>query len=226
MSTRVIVILILLSSLSKGRADESQELKKQAVQQRLSAIGDMGAGVYEIKTDKKGRIVSCVVVGKARISTVVGKTKGLEIAREKAVLGASAEYVRWLKQDVSVYSSSDDETVILIGGTEEGDNESLGEAGKSIEKSSKRMESVAKGLVRGLQVLHKQVNADGKEYTIILGWSAATADAAKGIDSKESPQKPSIEKPLAKTNPAEAKRIDKQIEDESSTSDEAEKFLK
>lgn len=201
---------LLVSSLP-ARADDTEKA--------MAKIATLGPGVHAIKTDKKGRIVSCVVVGQARISTVLGKSKGLQVARDKARLDASAQYAKWLNEHVSVFESSEDETILFLEGNEENDKAAMKEAGKSVEKQSKKMQSISQGLVRGLQVLHAQQTGDDKTYTIVMGWDAKTAAKIKGIaetdDAKpddEPAKKPKSKKP-------------DQIEDKSVTSPDAKKFL-
>src|SRR5207247_5089550 len=116
---------------------------------------DAGVPPHTIKKDKQGRIQSVVVVGKSRISTVLGPAKGLEVARQRAELDAKAQFVKWLKESVRVQTKADDETVILLEGN---DKDGQRESGKTVEKTSQQMESIAQGLIRGLQVLYVEVN--------------------------------------------------------------------
>lgn len=203
-----------------------------SIEERMAKIAALGPGVHSIQKDKKGHITACVVVGQARISTTLGKAKGMENARDKANLACSAEFVKWLKEEVNVYQSNDEETVTLIEGSEQGEDESLKESAKSVEKSSKKMESLSKGLVRGLQVLHKEVDGDGKTYTVVKGWNADTADGVKKVaadlasdepESKESKNKKPTGEAGGKTS--KDKKIDKDIESGSATSDDAAEFL-
>lgn len=227
----ITAFLLLALPLYAQEADDA-EGKQPTVEQAMAKIAQLGPGVHAIKKDKKGRIVSCVVVGQARISTALGKAKGIELARDKANLAASAEFVKWLKEDAKVYQSADEESVIILEGSEDGDDDSLAESGKDVEKTSRRMESVSQGLIRGLQILHKEVDGDGKTYTIVKGWKADTADGVKKIaaslsaddDAKSGSTKP---KPgTASTGQAKPKsKIDKDIESGSTTSDNAKDFL-
>lgn len=193
------------------------------VEEAMAQIVALGPGVHNIQKDKKGRITSCIVVGQARISTALGKTKGSELAREKANLACSAEFVKWLKEEVTAYQSNDEETVILLEGTEGADDESLKESAKSVEKSSSKMESISKGLVRGLQIIHKAVDGESKTYTIVKGWKADTADGVKRISSDLASDEPAPEKTAAKSSTK--KKIDKEIESGTATSGAASDFL-
>ncbi len=200
----------LLVTALPARADDTKKA--------MAKIATLGPGVHAIKTDKQGRIVSCVVVGQARISTVLGKSKGLQVARDKARLDASVQYTKWLNENVSVFESSEDETILFLEGHEANDEKALKESGKAVEKTTKKMQSISQGLVRGLQVLHTEVSGDDKTFTIVMGWDAKTAAKVKGIAEADDgkPDEP------AKT--PRSKKPD-QIEDRSVTSPDAKKFL-
>ena len=184
-------------------------------------LADLGPGVHEIKTDKKGRITSCIVIGQARVSTVLGKAKGTPVARDKARLDCSVQFVKWLGEKVAVYESSEDETILFLEGNKENDAAARKESGKAVEKSTKKMESVSNGLVRGLQVLHVEVSDKDRTYTLVMGWDRKTADKVKGIAESDGDETPA-KKPV---DPADPKRPDK-IDDKSVTSPDLKKFLK
>ncbi len=226
---RLIAPLLVCTLLLGGQVSQADEEDGPSVEEQMAKIAALGPGVHNIQKNKKGNITAFVVVGQARISTSLGKAKGLELARNKANLACSAEFVKWLKEEVSVYESNDEETVILLEGSEEGDDESLSESGKSVEKSSKKMESLSKGLVRGLQLLHKEVDGDGKTYTVIKGYKADTAEGAKKIAADLASDEPESKEPNSKKPTVEAggkkKRIDKEIESGSVTSDDAAEFF-
>lgn len=226
----LVVCLLLLGG--QGLFAQEDDDDGPSIEEQMAKIAALGPGVHSIQKDKKGRITACVVVGQARISTALGKAKGMENARDKANLACSAEFIKWLKEEVNVYQSNDEETVILLEGSEEGEDESLKESAISVDKSSKKMESLSKGLVRGLQVLHKEVDGDGKTYTVVKGWSADTADGVKKVatdlasdesESKDSKNKKPTGEAGGKTS--KDKKIDKDIEGGSATSDDAAKFL-
>jgi hypothetical protein len=98
----------------------------------------------------------------------------------------------------------------------------LKESGKVVEKTTTRYESIAEGLVSGLQLLHVEVSGDDKTYTLVLGWDAATARAAGKIDDTKEDNK----KPDGGKKPGEGKKpADKKVRDKKVTSDEAKKIL-
>jgi len=225
--TLVIFTLLLGGHVSFGQ--EAEEDDGPSMEEQMAKIAALGTGVTAIQKNKQGHITSCLVVGQARISTVLGKAKGIENARNKANLDCSAQFVKWLKEEVNLYESNDEETVTLMEGSEEGDDESLNESGKSVEKSSKKMESLSKGLVRGLQVLHKEVDGDGKTYTVVKGWKADTAEGVKKVAadlaSDEPESKDSKKSGEAGSKKPKDKKIDKDIESDNATSDDAADFL-
>lgn len=228
---RLIVPFVVCTLLLGGQISHAQNEEDDAssFEERMSNIVALGRGVHNPQKDKKGRITACVVVGQARISTVLGKAKGTENARDKANLACSAEFVKWLKEEVSVYQSNDEETVILLEGEEGGDDESLKESAKSVEKSGKKMESLSKGLVRGLQLLHKEVDGDGKTYTVVKGWKADTAEGVKKVAADLASDKSELSDSRDKKSTGEAggkkKKLDKDIESSSATSDDAAEFF-
>ena len=93
------------------------------------------------------------------------------------------------------------------------------------------MESLSKGLVRGLQFVHKEVDGDGKTYTVIKGWKADTAEGVKKISDDLASDEPATkDKKAGKTGSTKEgaepkKKIDKEIESGSTTSDDAADFL-
>ena len=190
------------------------------VETALSKIAEAGPGVYAIQKDAQGRITSCIVVGQSRISTVLGAAKGKEIARDRARLDASAQFVTWLKEKVSVHVKSDDQATLFLEGAEGNDKDALKESGKAVESTSKTMDSVAEGLIRGLQVLQVAVSGKDKTYTILMGWEAKTAAATNAVEKTNESGKPDLDS----KKPDETKP-DKKIEGKIITTDDAKKFL-
>ena len=222
------------------RADDKVAAKDDDAQAKaMSQIAQLGQGVHKVKTDDKGRIKSCVVVGQSRISTVLGKAKGLETARQRAALAARAEFVKWLKEKVSVHETTDDETILFLEGAEENDKDARKESSKAVEKTSKKMKSVAEGLVRGMQLLHMETSSKDKTYTLVYGWDRKTAEATKQVredlndESKDGTRPKDGVKPPKERKGGEGtdksspdkKAPDKKIEDKKVTSKDAKKFL-
>jgi hypothetical protein len=204
-----VVVAVLLAFASTVSADDKdKEAKKAAID--YSKIAEAGPGVYKVVTDLAGRILSCLVVGSSRISTVLGAAKGKEIARQRAALQADVEFVKWLKAKVSVHERREDETILFLEGHEDNDKDALREAGKATEKTTVLFQSVAKGLVRGMQVKHFEINAKEATLTVVKLWKARTASAVKDVEKDlKSPAKTGGKKP-----------IDKKIEDKKVTIDD------
>jgi hypothetical protein len=197
---------------------------KSPAELAMAKIAALGPGVHAIQKDKKGRITSCIVVGQSRISTALGKAKGLEVARKRADLNASAEFVKWLKQDVTVVENNDDETVSLLEGTEEAKEDTQKESGKAVEKNSNKMTSISQGLVRGLQVLHVKTDGANKTFTVLKGWKGDTSEAVKKVASDS--KKDESDTAETGTSKSESKKTkpksgDKEISDSESSSPDA-----
>jgi len=209
MKARVFAALVIAATACTLQAQDAD------VEKALSKIAQLGEDVYKVKTDKQGRITSCIVVGQSRISTVLGRAKGLQDAQTKARLRASAVFVKWLKENVSVHVDGDGETINFLEGSKDNDAQALKEAGKAIEKTSEKFKSVSSGMVRGLQRLHVEISEKNETYTIVMGWSADTSRAIekieKGGDGKGAPKNKNSKKPG--------------IGDKKVTSDDAKKFL-
>ena len=210
MKTRILAAMIVAVSACTLRGQDAE------VEKALSKIAQLGPGVHAIKRDKQGRITSCIVVGQSRVSTVLGKVRGLQDARAKARLDASGQFVKWLKEKVSVHEKNEDEVILFLQGSEDNDKSAQQESGKAVEKTTKRFESASKGMVRGLQVLHVEVSDKDKSFTLLMGWSAENARAVekleKGTDDKSGSKGSSNSKKPG-------------IGDKKVTSDDAKKFL-
>ena len=228
----VVVLTFALAAATALAADKNEGAKPKAasVEEQMDNLVKQGPGVHNIKKDSKGRVQSLVVVGQAKISTVLGVAEGKQRARKKAEQSAKAEFVKWLKDSPEIRKNSNDESTIFLQGQGEGDNgkEAQSEAGKKVEKDSESYKSVAAGIVRGLQLLHADMNGEEKTCTLVYGWSLANSKAAKDAATND----PGIDdNPSAATEPSEKKpsrsdRSGKKIRSEKATSKEAEDFLK
>ena len=220
----VFSLSLLASNILKAQESESIENPEAATkvlttEERIAKLVKLGSGVHQIKKDENGEIVQCFIVGQSRISTSLGNAKGLEMARDKADLDCSAKFVKWLKEEVSVYQSTEDETIILLEGAQSDNDEgsTVRESGKSIDKNSKKMESTAKGFVRGLTMLHK--HSDDKMYTIVKGWTRSNSQAVKKMAKDEDDDS-------QKSNRKSGMKNSKgDLKEESATSDDADSFF-
>jgi len=220
----VFAAILTFTFVQTAQADDAEDAK---VEKEMSKIAQLGQGVHNIRENKQGRIESCIIVGQSRISTVLGKAKGMEIARQKVKLAAKSELVEFLKSKVSPYMSEEGETILLLEGSKDRDAKVEKQSGKAVEKSNSKMESIAEGMVRGIQILHTEVNGKDETLTIVYGWDAKTSEATKKVrkdlDSDEK-ETDSTKTDAIKGDPKS--KTDKGIEDRKATSKDAKKFLK
>src|SRR5207249_3776936 len=98
------------------------------------------------KADDQGRLLSCIVVGRAPIHTVLGVEQGTEVARQQAQLAAKAEFRKWLQSTVTVREGAESEITVSVEGSKEYDQKSLHESGKEVGKTTRHYQLVAEGL--------------------------------------------------------------------------------
>ena len=165
---KFVALTIAMSLLVPGLsvAQESQE----EIVARLAFLGD---GVHEVKKNENSTLRSLKVVGSSRISTVLGKAKGLQMAQKKATMKANAAFIAWIKNEVSSVSRSEEEDIVTL----KGDGENQSEEGKSTSITKVVIETKAQGLVRGLSLVAKDQTDD--TMTLIYLWTPARANAAK-----------------------------------------------
>jgi hypothetical protein len=187
----------------------------------------LGPGVHKVKKNDDGAVTALVTIGQARISTALGKAKGLERARRTAALNADTEFSKWLKAKVSVSESEDSEDIILL---ENDGGKEPKETGKAVEKTSRKMELYSEGLLRGLQVIHVDQDPESETLTVIKGWKADTAAGTKkvaglmGDDGEPASEGASVGG--GNTSTRSGSNEDKPYKKKSTSSDEADEFLK
>lgn len=180
--------LMFVFGLTAVRASDSADSASSStssIQEKMDQLVELGPGVHNVKKDNRGRVQSLIVVGQSRLSLVLGAAKGKEVARERAELGAKAEFAKWLGEYVEIRRSQNDETTIFLSGGATADQEARAEAGKAVEKNSVEYKTFAAGLVRGLTLLHTDVNTETREYTAVYGWSLANARSAKDTATQD-----------------------------------------
>lgn len=196
----------------------------------IEALVKLGPGVQKIKKAPNGAITSLVVIGQSKISTVLGKARGLETARRNAELSARGAFTKWLKTESSIIELSEQEGVILA----ENDGSGLTESGKAVDKNSTKMESVSSGLTRGLQLLHATQDPETEMCTVIFGWKADTAKGTKAVAALQADDAGGGGKPgsgLSSTSGGGGARTgggggNPTYKKDSATSEDAEEFLK
>jgi hypothetical protein len=141
---------------------------------KIQQLAELGPGVHKIQKDEAGRMKSCVIVGQARISTVLGNTKGLELARKRANLNANAEFVKWMDGSVKAVESMANESIVYL----EGSAQAISESGKATEVTKDNVELVAQGIVRGMSLIGFHQDGAGGGLTVVYGWTPNYASLA------------------------------------------------
>lgn len=67
--------------MAENPADATAQENAAKTQDSIQELAELGPGVHRVKKTANNVFKSCVVVGQARISTVLGKSKGLATAR-------------------------------------------------------------------------------------------------------------------------------------------------
>ena len=144
----------------------------------VKELADLGAGVHKIKLDENNTLVSCVIVGQARISMSLGKAKGVMNAKKMAKQNAEAAFVGWLKKSVTDISQTGDTSELHITGADE-NGEPIEDA-QSTETVSQITTSQAQGQIRAMQLIGMDQDGENNIMTAVVGWKPAFAAAAAG----------------------------------------------
>ncbi|MBO5904951.1 MAG: hypothetical protein J6Q84_00875 [Kiritimatiellae bacterium] len=218
-----IVAALLLSILPSMAEEASATTARESVEKEQNSIqmlAELGSGVHKVKTDDNNVFKSCVVVGQSRISTVLGSSKGLEVARRNAKLKAEAEFVSWLKTHTSSVRSSGDETEFTLKG--DGNNKS--ESGTSSETSTESITSSAQGAVRGLTLIGSHHDPETKMLTQVYAWKPDYARIADQIEDAMKPVDIPAREPAA-NNASNQPNQSKGLKKKTIVSPEAAEFL-
>ena len=189
--------------------------------QAIQALAELGPGVHKIQKDDAGRLKSCVIVGQARISTVLGTAKGLELARTRAKLNANAEFVRWMKSTVKAVESMTNESIVYL----EGSGAGLSESGKATEVTKDNVEVLAEGVIRGMTLIGAHQDGANGLLTEVYGWTPRHAGMAGEAQSANvNPPTPRVTAPVPQTpSPGQENAP---LPTKTVVSDEADSFLK
>lgn len=217
----VAVVAVTVFGLACGLRAQEPIVPSAPNTDAIRVLADLGPGVHKIQKDDAGRMKSCVIVGQARISTVLGNAKGLETARTRATLNANAEFVRWMKSSVKAVESMTNESIVYL----EGSGAGLNESGKATEVTKDNVEVLAEGVVRGMTLIGVHQDGSNGVLTEVYGWTprhAGMAGETQGDNvnppaprtQESTPQTPS---PGQATAPLATKTV---------VSDEADAFLR
>lgn len=144
-------------------------------QDSVKVMADLGKGVHKVKKTEDGHFRSCVVVGQARISTVLGPAKGMMTAQRNAKLDAESAFVAWLKSHTKSIEQSGDKTEFVLKGDEEGHSETA----SSTETNSSLVQTSAEGAIRGLSLIGKEVS--GEILTLVYAWKPDYAEITREV---------------------------------------------
>lgn len=187
---------------------------------KIQQLAELGPGVHKIQKDEAGRMKSCVIVGQARISTVLGNAKGLELARKRANLNANAEFVKWMEGSVKAVESMTNESIVYL----EGSAQAISESGKATEVTKDNVELVAQGIVRGMSLIGFNQDGTGGTLTVVYGWTpnyASLANEAQNANANPG----SIEVAVPQPAPAAPEQPIGPIETKTVVSESADGFL-
>lgn len=181
-----VLVLSTVATLGYAQDQTAEEAEAEKKREQIVQALEIGGGPFMVEKNESGEISSAAFVGANRISTVLGASKGKEIARSRAVLKAKGQFVKWLKEDVTVVESAEDETILVMEGSESADgSESFSEVGKSVEPTTSKFSTFANGIVRGLRTIAIDVVVDedtgDKELRVMLYWSKEESDAVKKL---------------------------------------------
>jgi hypothetical protein len=163
-------------ALAQNDNSLNEPIPQEANSNGVEALAALGDGCHDIKKDN-GRLKSMKVVGSARISSALGTTKGLQIARQRAKLAAQKEFIEWIKTKVTAVGFSEEESVLQL----ESGNDGPTESGKGLETDKRKIASQAEELVRGLTLIGKK--QEGETLTLVFGWSAKNTDLARQAEA-------------------------------------------
>lgn len=184
-------LTMALAGLISSSYAEQAAPETASSSEKVQQLAGMGPGVHKVQKDEAGRMKSCVIVGQARISTVLGNAKGLEMARKRANLSANAEFVKWMKSSVKAIETMTNESIVYL----EGSDKALSESGKATEVTKENVELVSQGVVRGMTLIGVHQDGSGGVFTAVFGWTpryAALADETQSANSNPSTVAPAV----------------------------------
>lgn len=175
-----------------------EDVQKESNEDIVKRLAELGPGVQEIKTLDNGKLRSLKVVGQTRISKVLGKAKGVQIAQQKAKMSAQQAFVEWMKTHAtSITTDENEETIVIIGNGGEPIEE-----GKATEISKNSITAKASGLISGLSLVARDVSSDEETLTLVYIWSPKRAAQAGEAAEKNNQNEESAKKSSATSEKA------------------------
>lgn len=208
--------LIVMSAMAQNKPAGNLS-PEEAIQN----VAELGPGVHKVKVDNRNVFKSCVVVGQARISTVLGASKGMATARRNAKLKAESEFVSWLKTNTSSVRSFGDEVEFSL----KGDGKETVETGKATETNIETITSSAQGAIRGLTLIGSHTDAENKMLTLVYAWKPNYARIADQIEAAMKPEPKSPPKSDQGKDVKSPEKAPAVIKEKTVTAPEATEFL-
>ena len=149
-----------------------------ANEEALQKMLDAPAGVFAPEYDANGVLLRLKIKGVSELTSALRGPRAERLARERAERLAKADFVKFLKEEVSVRSNDREEIIIV-------EKDGIEQAGyKNVSETV--IETRAQGLLRGLIVLVDRFDGEGgdRTATVIFGWSKKLADAARTAQSE------------------------------------------
>lgn len=174
---KITIATAMMLTAHVGKTETTRDTP--ATQDSMQELAELGPGVHRVKKNENNVFKSCVVVGDARISTVLGLNKGLATARRNARLKAEAEFVSWLKTNTASVRSSGEETEFTL----KSEGKSQSESGTSNETSVESITSSAQGAIRGLSLIGNHRDMETKTLTLVYAWKPDYAKITSQVES-------------------------------------------
>jgi hypothetical protein len=157
----------------------TQEESQGNPQTALRNLALMGSGAVEKKVEN-GRLKSLRIVGFCEIPNSMSIGRGRKFAQGKAFMDAQNQFIKWMENNVSSITQSGDEDIVMI------DNGEDSSKGSSTFKEEIRSE--AQGLIRGLNIIHVEVDSEDRILYVVAGWSSQNADFARQAQAQNNKQ--------------------------------------
>lgn len=185
-----VVALVFAFNAVTASADEKKEGADgtSKIEKLLNDAMESGSGLTQPQFDKKGNMVSCIVIGSSSIPRSMSQGKALQFADKRAVNDVHRQFVTFVKTKTKVYQTEQNETIVCEEGSARDKEMSNSETSKDVSKNADKLESVSEGIVQGMERLAKKVDSEKRIYYVAYGWSKENAKAAAKLEKGESPE--------------------------------------
>jgi hypothetical protein len=152
----------------------NEPIPQQSSDEGLKNLALRGPGSID-KKEENGRLKSLRIVGACEIPSSMSIGRGRMFAQKKAEINAQNAFIKWMENNVSSITQSGDEDIVMI--------ENADDSNKSSSTLKEEIKSEAKGLIRGLTIIHVEVVAEERMLYVVAGWSSKNADLARQAQS-------------------------------------------